>query len=1269
MQREQGQKKIPENLGNGLCGIWPYVLVLVFNGAVHIFLFFFYGQTFQSFFRLFFSCIFFIYPLYYVADVLWSLRPSVCDVLSGRLEINRKYYMNVAQKEVEEENLLPVTVSVPVYMEDNQVIFKTLRESLLAAKRYEKYSGKRTNIIVSDDGLAPMLGGICTKERVLKLICDFSDNASLLTEQEKKAVCRILFYREKGISFVVRPQEGRVGLFKKSSNLNYTLRLGNELSEGKKLEDLIGEGGFFEGAYAEGDIITNEIILLLDKDSGVKERIMEAILPEFATDEKLAYVQCATNAGNLYENYYTYATGHQVNDLFHTIWPCKALQGFFVPLVGHNVFLRKSILEKSGLWSENKVSEDYDKAICFYSMGYHGKYAQIKGLEFTEYASRTFTEETGKQYRYAYGLFEMIFDGTVIPGKTRNCDLFYMLLYFCSVINLTMLLPTVLLECYFGNVHLLWAGFLLCNICFILLPLLRGCIMRYRLSEENSEKFIYILLIALSFIGHSFSFFMGTCRYLFNKLKKNQRPFPSTSVDLLEYRFIDGVKLFVDYIRKNPCFLVISFFCMDRGIFMLTRKGMEPLTGFIYCYILFCAVFSPVLLTPQLLMSFLGKNTIEGKMEMKRLKYDQKQKSTAWDMNRQLSSPRIVNTSLKSELSESDIEKFLGAYQENLQASIPREGMPEELLSDYVFESCLRKDSDGKKEIYLLRRKDKTRALLKITKNYPEEDALEEAKLLAKLNHSGIPKVYAFYEKEDKKYIVREYIEGYSLYEIVNSGKSFSVKDIFGIMLKLTDILSYLHSENPPIIHRDIKPQNIIVGRDGSIHLIDFGIARVHKEERTQDTSVVLTLDYASPEQYGFEQTTPLSDIYSLGVVMLFLATGRTARSGLEAQIVNNRIRNLIERCIAFNPKARIQSVEEIREYILRDKDTGKSKGKRTALVVTSGFTVIFCLSFLFYGMGFLKGKNHAQKSAYEYAYGIGYTEGYDNMPVFQKGERQNNPEGGNIFGNMAIDGGAFAVQGENLVFFIMQGDIYKMSVNGTQGEAVVKGSNARALGCHQDWLYYSSGRKILQTNIHTLRTDILFEDLFGEMYITDDSYYVHTEKGLYLWNEDRGKVIEMDELPSCKSLNIEGEKLFFVDQKTNELFCRDISGKNVKKVIDGNCKSVCLFEGKAFCSIYGEHGGALVKIGENGKKEVLAEENARMLNIVEDGIYFIDDFDGSINLRSFDGRIRKQISKNRAMDFNIAGGWIFYHNEADGGRLWCVRLDGSNNHPVFFEE
>ena len=258
-----------------------------------------------------------------------------------------------------------------------------------------------------------------------------------------------------------------------------------------------------------------------------------------------------------------------------------------------------------------------------------------------------------------------------------------------------------------------------------------------------------------------------------------------------------------------------------------------------------------------------------------------------------------------------DIANFLASYRETLQASLPDEQMPEELLVDYVVDSCLRKDPEGRKELYVLRRKkDDKKALLRITKDYPEEDALEEAKLLSGLDHPGIPKVYASYEKDGKRYLIREYLEGRSLFEVVKTGGSLSAKDIFSITLKLTDILHYLHTQTPPVIHRDIKPQNIITGPDGSIHLIDFGIARVHKEERRQDTAVILTLDYASPEQYGFEQTTPLSDIYSLGVVLLFLATGRTARSGLVAQIVNNKLRNLIEQCIAFNPKARIQSVK-----------------------------------------------------------------------------------------------------------------------------------------------------------------------------------------------------------------------------------------------------------------------------------------------------------------------------------------------------------------------
>ena len=225
-----------------------------------------------------------------MTDTLWSLRPSVYGILSGRIRINRKYYMNTAQKEIAREALLPVTVSVPVYLESNEIIFQTLRESLAAARRYRKVSGKDANVVVSDDGLAPLLGGRCAKEKAERLVQVLKRDASALTQRERKAAERIQFYREHGISFVARPQAGRAGLFKKGSNLNYTLRLGNAVSDGASLDSLLRKDGAFAGAYAEGDIATHEIILLLDKDSGVKEKIIEAILPEFAIDGKLAYV-------------------------------------------------------------------------------------------------------------------------------------------------------------------------------------------------------------------------------------------------------------------------------------------------------------------------------------------------------------------------------------------------------------------------------------------------------------------------------------------------------------------------------------------------------------------------------------------------------------------------------------------------------------------------------------------------------------------------------------------------------------------------------------------------------------------------------------------------------------------------------------------------------------------------------------------------------------------------------------------------------------------
>ena len=133
MQRRRVKKtrKVPEVLGNRVCGVRPYVVALIVNAAMHATLFFLYGQTWRYFSRLFFSFIFFIYPMYYVTDMLWSLRPSVCAILSGKTKINRKYYMNTVQR-ISILTTFHVTVSIPVHTESNDIIFQTLRDSLAA---------------------------------------------------------------------------------------------------------------------------------------------------------------------------------------------------------------------------------------------------------------------------------------------------------------------------------------------------------------------------------------------------------------------------------------------------------------------------------------------------------------------------------------------------------------------------------------------------------------------------------------------------------------------------------------------------------------------------------------------------------------------------------------------------------------------------------------------------------------------------------------------------------------------------------------------------------------------------------------------------------------------------------------------------------------------------------------------------------------------------------------------------------------------------------
>jgi serine/threonine protein kinase len=152
----------------------------------------------------------------------------------------------------------------------------------------------------------------------------------------------------------------------------------------------------------------------------------------------------------------------------------------------------------------------------------------------------------------------------------------------------------------------------------------------------------------------------------------------------------------------------------------------------------------------------------------------------------------------------------------------------------------------------------------------------QEAEMVARLHHPGLTDVFDFFSEGDNAYVVMEYVEGERLDSLLNRSQDGRLpgQQAVEITVQLCQVLAYLHGQQPPVVFRDLKPDNLMFRPDGRLKLIDFGIARFFKAGQTQDTQPLGTPGYASPEQYGRRQTDPRSDIYSLGVLLHQMVTG-----------------------------------------------------------------------------------------------------------------------------------------------------------------------------------------------------------------------------------------------------------------------------------------------------------------------------------------------------------------------------------------------------------
>lgn len=165
----------------------------------------------------------------------------------------------------------------------------------------------------------------------------------------------------------------------------------------------------------------------------------------------------------------------------------------------------------------------------------------------------------------------------------------------------------------------------------------------------------------------------------------------------------------------------------------------------------------------------------------------------------------------------------------------------------------------------------------------PSEDAglaidafKREALLLAGLMHPNMPRIFDHFSETGRWYLIMDFIDGTTLEMQLNKSRHgyLPVEEVIEIGIQLCTVLDYLHTRQPPVIFRDLKPDNIIRTPNGHLYLIDFGIARHFKTGQLRDTIPFGSVGYAPPEQYGKMQTSPRADIYSLGATLHQLLSG-----------------------------------------------------------------------------------------------------------------------------------------------------------------------------------------------------------------------------------------------------------------------------------------------------------------------------------------------------------------------------------------------------------
>lgn len=254
--------------------------------------------------------------------------------------------------------------------------------------------------------------------------------------------------------------------------------------------------------------------------------------------------------------------------------------------------------------------------------------------------------------------------------------------------------------------------------------------------------------------------------------------------------------------------------------------------------------------------------------------------------------------------------------------------LPEDMQEHWTVYECL-KESEDSSTFLVKETATGILCVLKWGRNRQAEFLRNEMEIMKKMADrklSGIPKAYRIFEENGEVYLVREYIEGMSLAQMVLQKGGISEAEICRISRKICQTAEQFQNPDGPMIHRDIKPENIVVTPGGEVVFIDFGTMRSYKKDGSRDTFVVGTRGTAAPEQYGYTQTDQRTDVYAIGQTMLYMVSESYEMNQLSECAVSRRMKKIIEKACSFEPDKRYGDAAQLRRAVEKCQANNRKK-------------------------------------------------------------------------------------------------------------------------------------------------------------------------------------------------------------------------------------------------------------------------------------------------------------------------------------------------------